>query len=112
MAAKNEVYEINVYDDENKVIKTCHAVDYKIKFGVIRRIMALLKIDDIDNSAELFNSIYGAWEELTKVLSQCFPDMEESDWDNVVIEDLVPVIYGILKSSLGKVLSIPSETKN
>jgi hypothetical protein len=109
MAVKNDVYEIKVFDDDNNLIKTCHAVDCKLKFGAIRKIMALLKVEDIDNTTELFSAIYGAWEQLTKILSQCFPDMEDSDWDNVDVEDLLPVIYGILKSSFSKILSIPSE---
>ena len=112
MAAKKEIFEINVYDDENKIVKTCHAVDCSLKFGAVRKIMALLNVDNIDDSAQFFKAVYGAWEELTKILTTCFPDMDESDWDNVNIEDLIPVVYGILKTSFNKILGIPKESKN
>lgn len=114
MAAKKteNVFEIKVYDKENKVVKTCQAIDVNLKFGAIRKIMALLNIDDIDDTTELLKAIYGAWEQLTAILSECFPDMEDDDWDNVYIEELIPVVVGIMKTTFGKILSIPNESKN
>ena len=109
---KNGVFTINVYDDENNVVKSCSAVDASLKFGAIRSIMKLLKIDDINDSATLLTTIYDAWEQLTAILTQCFPDMSDSDWDNVKLEELVPVIVGIFKASFGKILSIPNDSKN
>lgn len=112
MANKADVYEIKVYDKENNVIKTCQAIETNLKFGAVRKIMALLSIEDIDNTAELIKAIYGAWEQLTAVLNQFFPDMNDNDWDNVYIEELVPVVMGIMKSTFNKILSIPNESKN
>lgn len=109
---KNSVFSINVYDNENKVVKTCSAVDASLKFGAIRSIMKLLKIDDINDTGALLKVIYDAWEQLTDILTQCFPDMTESDWDNVRLDELVPVVVGILKVSFGKILTIPSDSKN
>ena len=106
------IYEIKVYDKENNVVKTCQAIDANLKFGAVRKIMALLSIDDINDTAELIKTIYGAWEQLTAVLSQFFPDMTDDDWDNVYIEELIPVIVGIMTTTFGKILSIPNESKN
>lgn len=109
---KNGVFEIKVYDNENNVIKTCKAIDAQLKFGAIRSIMKLLNIDDINDTGELLKTIYNAWEQLTAILSQCFPEMEEDDWDNVKLDELVPVVVGILKASFGKILTIPNDSKN
>lgn len=111
-ATKNEVFVIKVYDKEGNVIKTCKAKDTKLKFGSVRSIMALLNIEDIEDTPALLKTIYRAWDQVTEVLTECFPEMEESDWDNVLIEELIPVIVGIAKTSLNKILSIPSESKN
>lgn len=108
----NEVFEVNVYDKEGKIVKTCKAIDAKIRFGSVRKIMALLNMDDIDDTAALLKVVYGAWEQVVDVLSECFPDMQEEDWDNVLIEDLIPVIVGIAKSSINKILGVPSDSKN
>ena len=114
MATKkaNEVFEINVYDNEGKVVKTCKAIDVKIRFGAIRKLMALLDMDDINDTTALLKTIYGAWEQVTAILSQCFPDMKEEDWDNVLLDDVVPVVMNIAQSSLAKILSAPSDSKN
>lgn len=109
---KKEVFEIKVYGKDQKVVKTCQAVDASLKFGAIRKVMALLSIDDINDTGTLLKTIYGAWGELTEVLSQFFPEMTDDDWDNVLIEELVPVVFGIIKSTFGKIMSIPSDSKN
>ena len=114
MAAKkaNESFSINVYDKEGNVIKTCTAIDADIRFGSVRKIMALLDLDDINDTFALLKTIYGAWDQTTKVLSECFPDMEDEDWDNVYIDELIPVVVGIAKASIAKIFDVPSDSKN
>lgn len=109
---KKEIFKINVYGKDNKVVKTCQAVDVSLKFGAVRKVMALLSIDDINDTAKLLGTIYGAWDELTQVLSSFFPDMTDDDWDNVLIDELVPVVFAIIKSTLAKIMTIPSDSKN
>lgn len=103
---------INVYDDNDNVVKTCEATEATIKFGAIRSIMKLLNVDDIDDTGKLLKTIYKAWDELTKVLSKCFPDMSDEDWDNVKLNELVPVVVQILKDSFSEILKIPNDPKN
>lgn len=110
--ANKKIFTLNVYDKENNIVKTCEAVDAELKFGAIRSIMKLLSIDDINDTAQLLKTVYSAWEQLTAILSQCFPEMKEDDWDNVKLEELIPVIVGILRTSFGKILTIPSDSKN
>lgn len=103
---------INVYDDENNIVKTSKAEPIKIKFGAIRSLMKLLKIDDINDTSELMRTIYDAWEELTVVLTKIFPDMDENDWDNVELAELIPVVIEVLKFSFSNILTIPNDSKN
>lgn len=107
-----ETLKINVYDDNDNIVKTCEAQVIDLKFGAIRSIMKLLNVDDLDNTAELLKVVYNAWEQLTAILSKCFPDMKESDFDNVRLAELIPVVITILKLSFGKVLEIPNDSKN
>lgn len=112
MKKANIAYEISVYDKEGNVVKTCMAIEKKIRFGTIRKIMALLNMDDIDDSAALMKALYDAYDQVTSILSECFPDMTDEDWDNVYLEDLLPVVIGIAKASLNKLAGMPSESKN
>ncbi len=104
--------KLNVYDDENNVVKTATAEVMELKFGSIRSLMKLLNIDDINDTAQLLKVVYGAWEQLTKILNSCFPDMTDEDWDNVKVSELVIVLVAILKYSFTQMLSIPADSKN
>lgn len=101
--------KLNVYGENNEVVKQCKAQVIDLKFGTIRSLMKLLKVDDLDNTAELLSAVYGAWDQLTKILGQCFPDMEEEDWDNVKLGELIPIVLTILKASFSQILSIPKD---
>jgi hypothetical protein len=74
--------------------------------------MALLEIEDINDIAALLKTVYGAWDQVTKVLSECFPDMTDDDWDNVKVNELIPVTVALVKTMVAKMLTIPSESKN
>lgn len=98
---------LNVYDDEGKIIKTCEAVAANFKFGAIRSLMELLNVENIEDSGALLKTVYSAWNELTKILNKCFPDMEYEDWDNVDLKELIPATVDILKYSFSEILTIP-----
>lgn len=100
---------LNVYNDNDEVIKTCKAQFVELRFGAVRSIMKLLKVDQIETNLELMNAISGAWEQLTVILGKCFPEMDDSDWDNVKMSELLPVVVSILKSSFAKMMDIPKE---
>lgn len=104
--------ELNVYGKNNEIVKTCEAKEIDLKFGTIRSLMKLLKIDDMNNTGELLKVVYDAWEQLVDILQEVFPDMEEEDWDNVKLNELMPTILAILKSSFTQILTIPTDPKN
>ena len=101
--------KINVYDDEDNIIKTSEAKLVDLKFGVIRKLMKLLNVDNINNTVELLKTVYGAWEQITNILNNCFPDMTDDDWDNVKASELLPVFVMILKYSFTQMLTIPTD---
>lgn len=107
-----EKITINVYGNSNEITKTCEAKVVDIKFGTIRRLMGLLKVEEIDNTSELLKAVYEAWEQITDVLTQCFPDMNDEDWDNVKVNELLPVIIQIAKSAFAEMLTVPTNSKN
>ena len=108
----NEKILLNVYDDEGNIVKQCEATDATIKFGAVRSIMKLTKIEENTGTYETISIVSEVWDKLTAILNTCFPDMEEEDWDNVEIGELVPVIISIVSRSFSKMSKIPVDKKN
>lgn len=104
--------EINVYDKDGNVVKTSEAQFIDIRFGAVRNIMKLLKIDDVKDTGNLLTMVYDAWEELTVILSDIFPDITGDEWDDVKLNELVPVVLQIIKKSFTQIMSIPKDPKN
>lgn len=100
---------ITVYGEQGEEIKTCKAEMIDLEFGTVRSIMEILNIDGVNNTSDLLHTVYGAWDQLVKILGRCFPDMAYEDWDHVKLKELMPVVLGILKYSFGEILTIPKE---
>ena len=103
--------KINVYDEDDNVIKVVAAQVVDLRFGTIRSLMELLNVDEIEDSAELFTTVYAAWGKITKILAKVFPEMQEEDWDGVKLSELLPLLVKIMKGSLAQILKIPTEDK-
>lgn len=104
--------KINIYDENDNIIRTSEAQVIDLRFGVVRRLMELLKVDDINNTAELLKTVMGAWNQLTTILNKVFPDVTDEDWDNVKLSELIPVLMIILKSSFVQMLAIPADNES
>lgn len=104
--------KLNVYNDKNEIVKTCEGEFVEIKFKTIRALMKLLNIENISDTSELLNVVYKAWDELTHILSCCFKDMTEDDWDNVKTSEVIAVVIEIFKDTMVQFANIPNNSKN
>jgi hypothetical protein len=107
-----EEIKLTVYGKGGEVVKEATASIVDLRFGTIRKLMKVLKVDQMTDTAELLNTVYSAWEELTDILEECFPDIEDADWDNVKVSELLPVLIEILKRSFSEIMTIPKDPKN
>jgi hypothetical protein len=109
---ESDKLKLNIYDENDNIIKTSEAKMIDLRFGTIRSLMELLKIDDINDTAQLLKVVYSAWEQVIGILKKVFPDMEEEDWENIKLSELLPLLVMILKGSFAQILTIPTESKN
>ena len=107
-----ENLKLNVYDENDNIIKTSEAKMIDLRFGTIRSLMELLKVDDINDTTQLLRTVYSAWAQVISILSKVFPDMKEEDWENIKLSELLPMLVAILKSSFAQILTIPTDEKN
>ena len=60
---------LNIYDENDNVKRTEEAKFVDLRFGTIRSLMQLLKVEDINDTAQLLKVVYSAWEQVTGILS-------------------------------------------
>lgn len=102
--------QINVRNKTGEIVKTCEAKKTDLSFGMIRSLVELLQIEDATDTNQILKAVLKAWDSLVIILSEAFPDMEDDDWNNVPLKEVVPVVIDILKYSFAELLQIP--TKN
>lgn len=104
---------LNVYDDSGKtVVKTFKASTCDLMFRTVRKLMDLLKVEDMDNQAQMLRTIYDAWDEICAVLGGVFPEVSDDDWDNVRVRELLALVLKIAKYSISEMFVIPTDGKN
>lgn len=102
---------INIYDDDDKIVKKAKANTVDLRMGQVSAIMELLDAENMETSQDLMNIVNKAWKQLVKILSKIFPDVTEEEWDNVKLSELLPVLVMIIRASFSEMMKIP-KSKN
>lgn len=101
---------LKIYDKSGKnVVKIYEAEPYDLPFGTVRKLMAIVKIEDMENQAELLKTVAGAWDEILNVLYSVFPECTEEEWDTIKAKEVLSVIIQIAKSAISDIFVIPTE---
>lgn len=104
---------LKIYDDSGKnVVKSYEASPYDLMFGTVMKLMDLLKIEDMDDQAEMLKTIYNAWGEIRVVLAGVFPGVTPDEWEHVRVKELLPLILGIARYAVSEMFNIPTSEKN
>lgn len=101
---------LKIYDKSGKnVVKMYEAEAYELPFGTVRKLMALVKIEDMTDQGELLKTVAGAWDEILNVLYTVFPECTEEEWDTIKAKDVLAVIIQIAKSAISDIFIVPTE---
>ena len=101
---------LKIYDKSGKnVVKMYEAEPYDLPFGTVRKLMAIVKIENMENQGELLKTIAQAWDEILNVLHSVFPDCTEEEWDNIKAKEVLNIIIQIAKSAISDIFVIPTE---
>ena len=109
---KDNAIILNIYDNDDNVVRTTEARLISLRFGVIRSLMELLNIDNVDNTMDLLKTVYEAWDEIKDILQKIFPDVSIEELDNTHIDELVPVVLKVIRYSFSEIAKIPTDEKN
>lgn len=109
--------KLNIYDDNDKVIKTYTKNSYRIKMKLLKRFISVLDFNKIanllnaedsveDNNkfiAEIGAMINGSYELFKDLTLSVFPDMTEEEFEDVAIDELAVLVINLVKFTIGAV---------
>ncbi len=101
------MWKLNIYDNNDKIIKTVTAKEPDLRMGTVRRITEIISFDKMENTTDITKKLFSAWGELTNILNMLFPGMSDDDWDGVKVNELLSLIIDIGKYAVKKALTIP-----
>lgn len=105
--------ELKVYEKDGKTVKKiCEGETCDLMFGTIRKLMKCLDIDGVKDNVQLLKNVYSVWDELVGILEECFPEMQDEDWETVKVNELLPLLLKILIGAVNRLGGIPTESKN
>lgn len=101
---------LHIYDKTGKnLIKMYEAQPFELPFGTVRKLMAIVKIEDMNDQAELLRTVAQAWDEIISVLCTVFPECSEEEWDTVKTKEVLRVVVQIAKAAISDIFIIPTE---
>lgn len=105
--------KLTVYEEDFVTVKKeCTAHMVKIPFGVIRKLMQIFNIENLNDTTQILNIVTQSWDSVVSVLDRIFPDIEPEEWDYVDAKELVGVVFALIKNATGELLRIPVDPKN
>lgn len=105
--------KLTIYNEDMETVKKeCTANMVKVPFGLIRKLMNLFKVENLQDTTQILDIIMTSWEDVTKLLWRIFPDVTEEEWDYVDTSELMRVILSLIKYVFAEMVKIPTDPKN
>lgn len=89
--------------------KEYKAQPYELEFGTIRKLMEILKVEDMTNQAQLLKAITEAWDDILEVFRNIFPDVTGEEMDKATVKEVLRVTIEIAKFAVSDIFIIPTE---
>ena len=105
--------KLTIYNEDMETVKKeCTANMVKVPFGLVRKLMNLFKVENLQDTTQILDIIMTSWEDVTKLLGRIFPDVTEEEWDYVDTSELMRVILSLIKYVFAEMVKIPTDPKN
>ena len=105
--------KLTIYNEDMETVKKeCTANMVKVPFGLIRKLMNLFNVENLQDTTQILDIIMTSWEDVIKLLGRIFPDVTEEEWDYVDTSELMRVILSLIKYVFAEMVKIPTDPKN
>ena len=105
--------KLTIYNEDMETVKKeCTANMVKVPFGLVRKLMNLFKVENLQDTTQILDIIMTSWEDVIKLLGRIFPDVTEEEWDYVDTSELMRVILSLVKYVFAEMVKIATDPKN
>lgn len=122
---KNIELKLNIYDDEDNVVKTCTRDSYSIKMKLLKGIITMINFDDLaesllerteENDAALISVISkivtSSYDMIQDLMKDIFKELTEEEFLNTHLDEIIDVVINLGKYSVGTIGILGRSEKN
>ena len=104
---------LNIYDknDKAKVAKTLETEGYDLMMGTVDDFMNIIDLDKINDKNEVAKMAAKSYKQLKPLIMDIFPELQDEDYRNIKVTDLVRLIVQI-GTSIMESMDILKSSKN
>lgn len=101
--------KLNIYDDDDNIVKTYERDSFKLKFGVVEDLINTLNLEGLEteNNVEFikvaFQVVTGSFETIKPLLKRIFKGITDEELKNTDISEIVSILVDIVKFSMGQI---------
>lgn len=101
--------KLNIYDNEDNIVKTYTRDSYKLRFGVIEDLLNTLNLDGLktDNDVEFvkvaFKVVTNSFDTIKPLIKQIFKGLTDEELRNTDVSEIVKVLVDVVKFSMGQI---------
>lgn len=104
---------LNIYDknDKAKVAKTLETEGYDLMMGTVDDFINIIDLDKINDKNEVAKMAAKSYKQLKPLIMDIFPELQDEDYRNIKVTDLVRLIVQI-GTSIMESMDILKSSKN
>ena len=101
--------KLNIYDDDDNLVKTYTREGYRIKFGVAEDLINALNLDGLktNDNVELVKVasqvVMNSFEIIKPLLQRIFKGLTDEELKNTEISEIVVVLINVVKFSMNEI---------
>lgn len=109
--------KLNIYNDNDEIVKTYEKENFKLKFGTIEDIIKAIDLDGLKNGSDneiisiVTNLVITSLDTVKDLMKKIFNGLTDEDLRNTGIDDMAQVLIDVIKYTISR-LSFGTKGKN
>lgn len=101
--------KLNIYDDDDNIIKTYERESFKLRFGVVEDLINALNLEGLETENDIefikvaFNTVTKSFDTIKPLLKRIFKGITDEELKCTDVSEIVSVLMNVVKFSMGQI---------